>query len=100
MQKKDSNIAWNNHGGDWYDKNGILQGSAPYAALTPKASSLPSNSYCEFDVTNLVREYTSGKCPNKGFLIKARIDSDNYVAFYSAQYGNTSEAPNLKRVYS
>ncbi len=82
--KKDNNIAWSNQGGDWYDKNGILLGSTPYATLTLKASSLPSNSYCDFDVTDLVREYTNGKYSNTGFLIKARNESENYVAFYSA----------------
>jgi PKD repeat protein len=98
--KKDNNIAWSNHGGDWYDKNGILQGSTPYATLSLKASSLTSNSYCEFDVTNLVGEYTSGKYSNTGFFIKARNESDNYVAFYSAQCGNANEVPKLKLVYN
>jgi PKD repeat protein len=98
--KKDNNIAWSNPGGDWYDKNGILQGSTPYATLTLKASSLSSNSYCEFNVTGLVREYTSGKYPNTGLFIKARTESNNYVAFYGAQYGNTSQVPKLKLVYS
>jgi PKD repeat protein len=98
--KKDNNIAWSNPGGDWYDKNGILEGSTPYATLFLKASSLTSNSYCEFDVTNLVGEYTSSKYSNTGFLIKTRNESDGYVAFYSAQCGNASEVPKLKLVYN
>jgi uncharacterized membrane protein len=85
--------------GDWYDKNNVLQGTTPYTTLTLKASSLPNNSYCEFDVTNLVREYTSGKYSNTGFLIKARTESDNYIAFYSAQSGNTNYVPKLKLVF-
>jgi PKD repeat protein len=98
--KKNKGIVWNNPGGDWYDKNEVSQGSIPYATLTLKASDLPSNSYCEFDVTDLVRGYVGGKYSNTGFLIKARKESDNYVAFYSAQIGNSSEVPKLKLVYS
>jgi PKD repeat protein len=98
--KKNKGIAWNNPGGDWYDSNGVLQGSTPYATLTLRASDFPSNSYCELNVTNIVREYVSGKYSNTGFLIKARNESDNYVAFYSAQCGNASEVPKLKLVYS
>jgi PKD repeat protein len=98
--KKNKGIAWNKSGGDWYDSNGVLQGSTPYATLTLGASVLPSNSYCELNVTNIVREYVSGKYSNTGFLIKARNESDNYVAFYSTQCGNASEVPKLKLVYS
>ncbi len=74
--------------------------AALHATITLKASSLPSNSYCEFDVTDLVREYTSGKYPNTGILIKAKVESDNYVAFYSTDCGNASRVPKLKLVYS
>jgi len=98
--KKNKGIAWKNPGGDWYDKNGVLQGSAPYATFTLRASDLPSNSYCEFNVTDLVREYISGKYSNTGFLLKARDESDNYIAFYSANCGNMSQVPKLKLVYS
>ncbi|WP_292389042.1 disaggregatase related repeat-containing protein [Methanosarcina sp. UBA5] len=93
--KKNKDIAWNNAGGDWYDKNGILLGSTPYATLTLKSSSLPDNRYYELNVTDLVKEYVSGKSANMGFLIKARNESDNYIAFYSADCGNTSQAPKL-----
>jgi uncharacterized membrane protein len=93
--KKNKDIVWNNTGGDWYDKNGVLQGSTPYATLTLKASSLPDNRYYELNVTDLVNEYVSGKSANTGFLIKARNESDNYIAFYSADCGNTSQVPKL-----
>ena len=98
--KRNIGIAWNNSGGDWYDNNGVLQGNIPYATITLRASDLPSNSYCEFNVTNIVREYASGKYSNTGFLIKAHSESDNYIAFYGTQCGNTSEIPKLKVVYS
>ncbi len=98
--KKNKGVAWNNSGGDWYDRNGVLQGSAPYATLTFKASSLPDNRYCELNVTDLVKEYVSGKYANTGFLIKANNESDNYIAFYSADCGNTSQVPKLNLTYS
>jgi len=93
--KKNNGIAWNNSGGDWYDKNGVLQGSTPYATLTLKAGTLPNNAYCILDVTELVKEYVSGKYPNTGFLIKARNENNNYIAFYSSEYGNASRVPKL-----
>ena len=93
--KRDKDIAWNNAGGDWYDNNGVLQGSAPYATITLKGSEIPDNRYYELDVTNLVKEYVSDKCENTGFLIKARTESNNYIAFYSSDCGNESQKPKL-----
>ena len=98
--KRDKGIAWSKPGGSWYDKKNALQGSTPYATLTLKASALPSNSYCEFDVTDLVKGYVGGKYSNTGFLIKAKVESDNYIAFYSADNENKSLVPKLKLTYS
>jgi len=97
--KKNANVAWNNAGGDWYDRNGVLQGSTPYATLTLKASSLPDNRYYELNVTDLVKEYVNGKYENTGFLLKARNENGNYIAFYSADCGNTSQVLKLNLVY-
>jgi PKD repeat protein len=97
--KRDKGIAWSKAGGSWYDKKGVLQGSTPYATLTMKASTSASNSYCELDVTDLVKGYVGGKYKNTGFLIKARSESDNYIAFYSADNVNKSLVPKLKLVY-
>ncbi len=93
--KRDSGVAWVNAGGDWYDKNGILQGNTPYATLTIKGSTLPDNRYYELDVTDLVKEYVSGKYANTGFFIKARNENNNYIAFYSNECGNESKVPKL-----
>jgi len=93
--KKDNGVAWNNIGGDWYDKNGVLQGSTPYATITLKGSDLPDNTYHEINVTDLVNEYVSGKYENTGFLIKARTESNNYIAFYSTEAGNENQRPKL-----
>ena len=93
--KKDNGVSWNNAGGDWYDKNGVSQGSAPYATITLKGSTLPNNRYYELDVTDLVKEYVSGKYANTGFLIKARTESNNYIAFYSSEAGTKNQMPVL-----
>ncbi|MGB9131303.1 MAG: disaggregatase related repeat-containing protein [Methanosarcina sp.] len=98
-KKKNKGIAWNNSGGDWYDKNGVLQGNTPYATLTLKASNLANNSYCELNVTDLAKEYGSGKYENTGFLIKALYENNNYIAFYSADCRNSSQVPKLNLVY-
>ncbi|WP_048048643.1 disaggregatase related repeat-containing protein, partial [Methanosarcina mazei] len=80
---------------DWYDKNGVLQGSTPYATITIKGSTLPDNKYYELDVTDLVKEYASGKSTNTGFFIKARTESNNYIAFYSSEVANENQKPRL-----
>jgi uncharacterized membrane protein len=97
---KDEGIAWNNAGGDWYDKNGVLQGNTPYATITFKGSDLPDNNYQEIDITGLINEYVSGKYENTGFLIKARTESNNYIAFYSSDCGNENQVPKLHLVCS
>ena len=98
--KRDSDIAWKNPGGDWYDKNGVSQGNTPYATITIKGSTLPDNRYYELNVTDLVKEYTSRKYENTGFLIKARTESNNYIAFYSSDCGVESQKPKLDIVYT
>ncbi|AKB18892.1 disaggregatase related repeat-containing protein [Methanosarcina sp. WWM596] len=98
--KKDKDVSWKNPGGDWYDKNGVSQGNTPYATITIKGSTLPDNRYYKLDVTELVKEYTSGKYENTGFLIKARTESNNYIAFYSSDCGIESKEPKLQLVYS
>jgi len=93
---RDNGVMWVNAGGDWYDKNDVSQGSAPYATITLKGSDIPDNQYYELDVTDLVREYASGKYANAGFLIKARTESNNYIDFYSSDCGNDDQCPKLK----
>jgi PKD repeat protein len=87
--------AWSTAGGNWYDKNGIAQGSTPYASVTFPASTVPGNKYYDFDVTQLVQDYISGKCTNTGFFIKAKTESGNYIAFYSKEWSNDAQKPKL-----
>ncbi|WP_394697893.1 disaggregatase related repeat-containing protein [uncultured Methanomethylovorans sp.] len=90
-----SGVLWSNAGGSWYDKNGTSQGSAPYASVTFPASTVPNNKYYNFDVTQLVQEYISGKYKNTGFFLKARSENGNYIAFYSSEYSDASMRPKL-----
>jgi len=87
-------------GGDWYDKNGVSQGSTPYATITIKGSTLPDERYYELDVTELVQEYTSGKYENTGFLIKAKVENRNYIAFYSSEWQDKNQRPKLTIEYT
>ncbi|HIH94542.1 TPA: DNRLRE domain-containing protein [Methanosarcina acetivorans] len=98
-EEREIETPWQNPGGDWYDRNDVLQGSMPYATITIKGSTLPDNRYYELDVTELVKEYVSGEYENTGFLIKARSESSNYIAFYSSEWQNKAQRPKLTIEY-
>jgi hypothetical protein len=55
----------------------------------------PDNKYYEFDVTDLVQAYIRGDSENTGFFLKARTESDNYIAFYSLDYPDPAMRPKL-----
>lgn len=97
---RETGTPWKNPGGDWHDKNGVSQGDTPYATITIKGSNLPDDRYYELDVTELVQEYTSGKYENTGFLIKARKEESNYIAFYSSEWQNKNQRPKLTVEYT
>jgi len=90
-----SGTLWTTAGGNWYDKNAVSQGTTPYASVTFAGTKLPDNKYYESDVTQLVQEYVSGKYKNTGFFLKARTESGNYIAFYSADASNAAVRPKL-----
>jgi hypothetical protein len=92
---KDNGVLWIQPGGDWFDKNIVSQGDAPYATITLKAGDLPDNRYYQLDVTDLVKEYVSGRYENTGFLIKTRTESADYVAFYSSDTEKEEQYPKL-----
>ncbi|AGB50740.1 PDK repeat-containing protein (plasmid) [Methanomethylovorans hollandica DSM 15978] len=90
-----SGTPWDTAGGNWFDKNGVDQGTTPYASVTFPASVVPDNRYYEFDVTELVQEYVSGDYDNTGFFLKAKTESSNYIAFYSSDWSNADQRPKL-----
>ncbi len=88
-------MAWTNAGGDWYDKNGTAQGNIPFASATFGAAQTATSQYYAFDVTALVNSYiASGQ--NAGFFVKARTESDNYIAFYGLSAADTATYPKLE----
>ena len=90
-----SGMLWNTAGGNWYDMNNITKGTTPYASVTFTGNTAPDNKYYEFDVTQLVQEYVSGKYKNTGFFLKAKTESGNYIAFYSSDWPNNEQKPML-----
>ncbi|WP_370572579.1 disaggregatase related repeat-containing protein, partial [Methanomethylovorans sp.] len=52
------------------------------------------NKYYEFDVTQLVQEYVNGT-DNTGFFLRAKTESNNYIAFYSSEWPNADQRPKL-----
>ncbi len=89
-----SGTPWTTAGGNWFDKNGVSQGTTPYASVTFPAGTVPDNKYYEFDVTQLVQEYVSGTA-NTGFFLKAKTEGNNYIAFYSSDWPNADQRPKL-----
>lgn len=91
----DSTATWTKNAKSYYDVDGTLVGSKPFASQTIKASALPTNAYISLDVTELVNEYINGTYANTGFLLKAAIESNNYIAFYGMSMNNTAMVPKL-----
>ena len=92
---RDNGILWAQPGGDWFDKNNVSQGDIPFATITLNGTSLPDNRYYELNVTDLVKEYVSGRYENTGFLIKTHTEDADYVAFYSSDIENEDKRPKL-----
>jgi uncharacterized membrane protein len=99
-QQRETNIPWKNSGGDWYDRNEVFQGSTPYATVTISGDKIPDNRYYELDITELIQEYASEKHENTGFLIKAREEDGNYIAFYSSNWQDKNQRPKLTIEYA
>jgi hypothetical protein len=88
-------VAWNNPGGDWYDRNNVAQGAEPYVTVTFPVDTPPDYMYHDFDVTELVQSYINGTYDNTGFFIKANEIDNSYIAFYSSEWSNADQRPKL-----
>lgn len=93
--RQNSNVSWLTPGGNWFDRNGTIQGNEPYSSLTFAAANVSDNMYHDLDVTELVQGYINGTFNNTGFFLKARNESGNYIAFYSSDWQNGSQRPKL-----
>ena len=95
-----SATAWANAGGSWYDAAGVSQGSTPFSSVTFPAATVPDNAFHDWDVTALVQAYVNGAYANTGFMFKASVESGNYIAFYSNDYGTPAMRPKLTINYT
>jgi len=98
--KKTSTDGWITPGGDWYDKDDVLNGSIPFGTLKISANVKPDNKYHTIDVTELVKKYVDGVYDNTGFFIKAKTAYDNYIAFYNGNVLASNKKPELNISYS
>ncbi|MCG2578169.1 hypothetical protein LZ012_14330 [Dechloromonas sp. XY25] len=91
-----NSIAWRNPGGDWRDRNLVLQGTMPWASAT--ISNFDREQILNFDVTELVRRHKStgsDQLPNAGWI--AWLQSGTALGyFYSREYGDVLKRPKLK----
>jgi len=80
---------WTHLGGDFVGTTGAYN-SSPYATNTDN----PGGPTVSWDVTSLVREWTSGTVPNQGLLLRA--DVGNQLHFLARELGN---GPKLSVTY-
>ena len=91
---------WVTPGGDWIDAAETLNGAVAYATTVFGSDVLPDNVYHTLDVTGLVQAYAGGTFNNTGFLIKAQVEDENYIAFYSQRFAIASRVLKLVVQYT
>ena len=90
----DSSATWSKNASLYYDIDGKLGGTKPFASKTFESDAVPDNKYHSFDVTELVNAYIAGSHANTGFLIKSALELNDYIAFYG-MYSTSSFKPQL-----
>lgn len=98
--RRNLDFNWINTGGNWVDKNGNAQGAEPFTSIKFDKSTVPTNSVYNIDVTDLIQKYVSGFYDNTGFLIKSKIETDDYIAFYNSNIMATNKKMKLTIEYS
>lgn len=89
-------VPWVNPGGDWRDRNGSLQGGAPWSSAVVR--NVAAEQIVTFDVTSLVKSQIPSAVngiPNRGWIIKNDA-GDVSAAFYSREYAVTTKRPTLR----
>jgi|LGVF01.2.fsa_nt_gb hypothetical protein len=87
--------SWDSTGGDWYDSNELMYGLNSYDSIIFDVDDLPSNTFHNFDVTELIQRYVDDTYQNTGFLLKTDEISNDYIAFYSQKYQDETKRPKL-----
>lgn len=84
-------LSWKNSLGDWTDANGTAQGTLPISSA--KVIDSDTSRFIDWDVTELVREWSIGKSVNQGFLLTT--EDNGKIDFISRESGNPIEQPQL-----
>jgi hypothetical protein len=78
---------WLNPMGDWYDRNGDLNGGTPYAS-----GEVSKFFPCRIDVSQMIKEWALNVHVNRGMLIRGEAGN---VRFASKEYAKPSMRPKL-----
>lgn len=98
-QYRKQGITWNTVGGNWYDKSDTINGTTPFSSQTFTSTTVPSNKYYNFDITDFVKNCIDGSITNTGLFIKAKTENDNYIAFYNGNVTSTTKKIKLTIEY-
>ncbi|MEX0718485.1 MAG: disaggregatase related repeat-containing protein [Planctomycetaceae bacterium] len=85
-------LPWRNREGDWLDAQGKKQGDNPFAAASVPGGR--ADVPIEWDVTELVRQWASGKLRSKGVLLRNTNGSGD-SAFHSREVEQAANRPRL-----
>jgi hypothetical protein len=85
-------LAWKNFMGDWRDANGALQGNDTYAMAEIEDND--TGRFVEWDVSELVRLWQSGKHQNQGLFLRT-IKQGGNILFCSREHPQADHRPQL-----
>lgn len=84
-------LRWQHVGGDWLDRQGVAQGSIPYASI--EVPDIDEQQQLSLDVTELVQQWLRGERKNQGFLLK-KLSGGSFRIF-SKEYAEGALAASL-----
>lgn len=85
-------LPWKNFMGDWRDAKDVEQGDSAYAIAG--VADTDSQEPVEWDVSALVKEWTSGKFPNQGMFLRV-VEGRGPIVFGSRESANSELHPRL-----
>ena len=85
-------LEWKNFMGDWRDAKNVQQGDAAFA--TARVVDDDQGKLVQWNVTQLVREFHSGKHQNQGFFLRT-IGDGGTIVFCSREHAEAEQRPSL-----
>ncbi len=85
-------LPWKNFMGDWHDAKDTAQGNEAYATSNVKDDN--KGKFVQWDVTNLVREWHTGKHQNQGFFLRT-LNKGGTIVFCSREHNEAEQQPRL-----